>query len=76
MKILKGLAIALALLTTGFGGGNFGSLGIVGKSFSFAVLDSDGNEFTVPRTVLDSDGNEFVVPSQVKDSDGNDSNAL
>ena len=38
---------------------------------SFAVLDSDGNSFSVAYAVLDSDGNSFTVSSAVLDSDGN-----
>jgi len=37
----------------------------------FAVLDSDGNSFSVPLNVLDSDGNSFTVSTSVLDSDGN-----
>lgn len=37
----------------------------------FAVLDSDGNSFSVTTAVLDSDGNSFTVAAGVLDSDGN-----
>lgn len=40
-------------------------------SCTFAVLDSDGNSFTVPVDILDSDGNSFTVGIAVLDSDGN-----
>lgn len=45
-------------------------------SSAFAVLDSDGNSFSVPLSVLDSDGNSFTVSSAVLDSDGNSFNPI
>ncbi len=49
--------------------GVMGSIG--GGASGFAVLDSDGNSFSVTLSVLDSDGNSFTVSGSVLDSDGN-----
>jgi len=40
----------------------------------FAVLDSDGNLFTVSLAVLDSNANSFTVSTSVLDSDANSFN--
>lgn len=38
---------------------------------TFAVLDADGNSFSVSTDILDADGNSFTVGIAANDSDGN-----